>query len=334
MEVELVKRAGVPFEAIPAAGVHGVGLRALPGNTIRLMRGYRSARNILDRFQPDALLFTGGYVAVPMALAGRKTPAVLFVPDIEPGLALKVLARFADRIAVSAEESRAFFPTRSDVTVTGYPTRPELRPIPREKARAEFGINTGLPILMVFGGSSGARSINRALLAKLPDLLEEMNIIHISGRLDWEQVSGERERLKSRLGERASLAERYQVFPYLHEEMGVALSAADLVLSRAGASALGELPLFGSPAILVPYPHAWRYQMVNAEYLAQHGAAVIVADQDLPEKLVEVVIDLIGDREKLEGMHRAMSALARPEAAPAIAELLRQLASKVGQKRK
>jgi len=334
MEVELVKRAGVPFEAIPAAGLHGVGLRALPGNTIRLLRGYRSARDVLDRFQPDALFFTGGYVAVPMALAGRKIPALLFVPDIEPGLALKVLTHFADKIAVSSEESLAFFPARSDLSVTGYPTRPELKPISREEARAKFGISGELPVLMVFGGSSGARSINRALLTILPDLLGEMHIIHVSGRLDWEQIAGERERLTSKLGARASLADRYQVFPYLHEEMGTALSAADLVVSRAGASSLGELPLFGLPAVLVPYPYAWRYQMVNAEYLAQRGAAVIIADQDLPKRLAAVVKGLMNDREKLEGMRRAMSALARPEAASAIAGLLTGLASKVGQKRK
>ncbi len=98
MERELVERAQVPFEAIPAAGVHGVGLRSLPGNLLQLARGYRKAGRVLKRFQPDVLLFTGGYVAVPMALAGHRVPSVLYVPDIEPGLALKVLARLADTI--------------------------------------------------------------------------------------------------------------------------------------------------------------------------------------------------------------------------------------------
>ena len=112
MEAELVMRAQIPFQAIPAAGVHGVGARSLPGNLIQLGRGVLASRRILREFQPDALLFTGGYVAVPMAVAGRGVPTLLFVPDIEPGLALKVLARFADRIALTAPEFEIFLPRK------------------------------------------------------------------------------------------------------------------------------------------------------------------------------------------------------------------------------
>ncbi len=109
MEAELVKKAGLPYTAIPAAGVHGVGLRALPGNILRLARGVLASRRILKEFQPEVLLFTGGYLAVPMALAGRHIPSLLYVPDIEPGLALKTLSRFASTIALTAEPSRTFF---------------------------------------------------------------------------------------------------------------------------------------------------------------------------------------------------------------------------------
>ena len=126
MEARLVERAKVPFKTIPAAGVHGVGLKTLPGNVIRLVRGFFAARRILHEFKPDVLFFTGGYVAVPMALAGMRIPTVLYVPDIEPALALKTLARFADKIAVTAEESFRFFSHPERLVLTGYPTRTDL----------------------------------------------------------------------------------------------------------------------------------------------------------------------------------------------------------------
>src|SRR4030042_6312856 len=113
MEADLVKREGLRFESIPAAGVHGVGLRTLPGNLWKLGRGFFSSRRILRKFHPDVLFFTGGYVAVPMALAARlpkNAKSLLYVPDIEPGLALKTIARFSDNMPLTVEESKTFFP--------------------------------------------------------------------------------------------------------------------------------------------------------------------------------------------------------------------------------
>lgn len=333
MEADLVKRADVPFEAIPAAGVHGVGIRALPGNLLQLARGYQQAGRVLRSFRPDVLFFTGGYVAVPMALAGRKLPSALYVPDIEPGLALKTLARFADCIAVTTDDSCAFFSPRSNVVVTGYPVRPDLRTWDLGDARRALGLIPDLPTLLVFGGSKGARSINRALLAVLPDLLAEMQVVHISGKLDWPEVEAVRATLIDKLGSDGSVIDRYRVYPYLYDEMGAALTVADLVLSRAGASTLGEFPLFGLPAILVPYPHAWRYQHVNAQYLAQRGAALVIEDAELPARLLPLVRELIHDHDRRERMSRAMRALARPSAAKSVAQLLQSLAANQDQER-
>jgi UDP-N-acetylglucosamine--N-acetylmuramyl-(pentapeptide) pyrophosphoryl-undecaprenol N-acetylglucosamine transferase len=322
----LVTRAGVPFNTIPAAGVHGVGLRALPGNLWRLGRGYLEARRILANFRPEALLFTGGYIAVPVALAGRGIPSLLYVPDIEPGLAIQALARFTNTIAVTAPDSRRFFPERSrrKLAVTGYPVRPDLKDWNRARARQFFELSAELPVLLAFGGSKGARSINRAVLAVLPELLDEMQVVHISGPLDWAEVEARREKLSS------THASRYRAFSYLHDEMGAALGAADLALSRAGASCLGEFPAFGLPAVLVPYPHAWRYQQVNAEYLSRGGAALIVQDADLPSRLLPVVLDLARNPGKREQMRQAMLSMAKPEAARSIANLLMDM---VGQGR-
>ena len=228
MEAELVKRAGVLFEAIPAAGVHGVGLRALPGNLWKLFQGFLQARRLMQRFQPEVMLFTGGFVAVPVALAGRlgagrvsRPGSLLFVPDIEPGLALKTLARFSSRIAVTVAESREYFRRHQDVVVTGYPTRPELQRMERSQARQSFGLAADMPTLLVLGGSKGARSINRAVLAALPALLDGMQVLHVSGQLDWSEVQAARAKLMESTS--SELMSRYQVFPYLHEEMGAAV---------------------------------------------------------------------------------------------------------------
>ena len=321
MEAELVTRLNIPFTGIPAAGVHGVGLRALPGNLVRLLRGMLASRRILKDFCPDVILFTGGYVAGPMALAARHYPSLLYVPDIEPGLALKLLARFADCIAVTAEDSRAYFGRAKRLVVTGYPTRPELAAWTRESGRQKLGLNHDRPVLLVFGGSKGARSINQALLTAFPALLPHVQIVHISGQLDWDEVDAARRALPF------ALQAHYHPFPYLHEEMGAALASADLALSRAGAASLGEYPLFGLPAILVPYPHAWRYQKVNADYLVHHGAAQIIEDQQLPQAMTSTVLNLLQDPNRLESMRQAMLSLARPQAASAIASLLGDLAT-------
>jgi len=320
MEADLVAQAAIPFETIPAAGVHGVGLRALPGNLLRLLRGFFASRGILRRFNPDVMFFTGGYVAPPMALAGLRTPSVLYVPDIEPGLALKTLARFADRIAVTVEDSRSFFPGHKGVVVTGYPTRRELLSWDRQQAQKALNLQSDLPTLLVFGGSKGARSINRALFPALPELLAEMQIVHITGKLNWSEVDQIRKELSS------AQDERYHPYPYLDEEMGAAFKAADLVLSRAGASSLGEFPLFELPAILVPYPYAWRYQRINAEFLADQGAAIIVKDEDLPERIVSQVFDLMRDTNRLTEMRSAMQSLSKPDAASSIGNELLNLA--------
>jgi len=328
MEAELVRRQNIPFTAIPAAGVHGVGLRRLPANLCQLARGIHASRRILREFQPDVLFFTGGYIAVPMALTGIPYNSLLFVPDIEPGLALKVLARFSDCIAVTADESRRFFSARKHVVVTGYPVRPQLHVWSRESGRAALNLHNDLPVLLVFGGSQGAHSINQAVAANLNHLLELTQVIHLSGQLDWEAIQA----LSGTLP--AHLAVRYQPFPYLHEEMGAALASADLVISRAGASSLGEFPQFGLPAVLVPYPHAWRYQKINARYLEQRGAAVVIEDQYLMERLLPVINGLLADKEKLGGMRLAMQSLSRPQAAKDLANLLRELGVQTAKKGK
>ncbi len=315
MESELIARANLPYRGIRAAGVHGISIRQLPGNLVKLWQGYKQAKQILKDYKPDVLMFTGGYVAIPMALAGLKIKTLLFVPDIEPGLALKTLARFSDKIAVSVEDSRRFFSKKEKIEVTGYPLRQDLTKWTKADALAYFGFSSDKPVILFTGGSSGARSINKAVVAILGDLLKRYQVIHLTGHLDWETVKTAT----------ANLPQNYQAFPYLHE-MGAAYAAADLVVSRAGASVLGEYPFFGLPAILVPYPYAWRYQKVNADYLVEREAAVLLEDQYLQTHLLAQIDSLLEDEARLQHMRRAMKVLAQPQAAERIASLLYEMA--------
>jgi UDP-N-acetylglucosamine--N-acetylmuramyl-(pentapeptide) pyrophosphoryl-undecaprenol N-acetylglucosamine transferase len=317
MEESLVKRQGITFQSIPAAGIHGVGPITLLRNLGIIGRGILASRRILNEFKPDVLFFTGGYVAVPLALAGRSYLSMLYVPDIEPGLALKSLAPFADVIAVTTNQSQKFF--KKKVLETGYPLRADLAIWDRSTAHRHFGISSGLPILLIFGGSKGARSINTTVMNNLRELLAKFEIIHLSGDLDWTLVKHHREQLPM------ELAVHYHAMPYLHD-MGAALAAADLVISRAGASCLGEYPLFGLPAVLVPYPYTWRYQKVNADYLTLRGAAVILEDHTLKNELLKTLNVLLENPNKLKAMRAAMFELSHPRAAEKIASKLIELA--------
>lgn len=252
--------------------------------------------------------------------ACRTVASLVFIPDIEPGLAIKAITNLVDQIAVSVDQTKLYVPSGKSVTVSGYPVRAKLLDWTREKALEALNLNPDIPVLLIFGGSKGARSINRATKGILPDLLGDLQVIHITGKLDWEEMESNRVNLAKQE------KENYRMFPFLHDEMGAAFRIADLVVSRSGASILGEYPLFGLPAILVPYPHAWRYQKTNAQYLVDRGAAEIITDGDLPGQLLTRVQAIINDQEKLMKMGSAMKALAQPKAAETIAQQLLSLA--------
>ena len=324
MEAELVARAGVPFIGIPAGGLHGVALLNAVHNGWQLTRGTFAALRHLRRERPDAILTTGGYVSGPVAVAAawRHVPILVYLPDIEPAQSVKALARLATRIGVTVEDSRAFLPAKK-VVVTGYPLGERITRWNRVAGRQALGLPLDDLVLLVFGGSRGARSINRALLAQLPALTEVAHVLHVSGELDWPEISAVREMLSE------DVKARYHAYAYLHDEMGAAMAAADLAVCRAGASILGEFPYFGLPSILVPYPHAWRYQKVNAAWLADRGAAVVIDDAALPTQLAPTTRALLQDTSRREAMANAARTLARPDAAQHLAELLVQVTSGV-----
>jgi UDP-N-acetylglucosamine--N-acetylmuramyl-(pentapeptide) pyrophosphoryl-undecaprenol N-acetylglucosamine transferase len=316
LEEEMVRRAGLEFVGLTAGGLRGVGLLTKVRNAIGIVGSLGKARDILARFQPDVVLVTGGYACVAVTVSAwmKGIPVLIYLPDIVPGLAIRFLGRFATKIAVTSEESYHYF-RREKVTVTGYPVRPEIYTLDRASARQSLGLEPNGKALLVFGGSRGARSINQALIAGLRELLPACQIVHISGRLDADWVAGVAKGLPD------ELRARYHHLDYLHD-MPPALVAADLAVARAGAATLGEFPAAGLPSVLVPYPYAGQHQQPNAIYMERNGAAHLLPDAELGQALVPTVLGLLEDEETLANLRESARAMARPDAAEAIAEEL------------
>jgi UDP-N-acetylglucosamine--N-acetylmuramyl-(pentapeptide) pyrophosphoryl-undecaprenol N-acetylglucosamine transferase len=328
MEARLIPSRGFAFLPVEAGGVYGLGPRGALRGLWRIARGVRQAWQAMARQRPQVLFTTGGFAAVPAALAAARAGVLILVylPDLEPGMAVRLLTRLAAHVAVTAPEAQPFFRGRP-VTVTGYPVRRRLmaaardREAARRRGRARWGFAEDLPVVLVFGGSRGARRLNRAVDRHLEALVMEAQVLHLTGPADLERMQARRAALPS------EVRARYQPVAYLEEEMGEALAMADLAVCRAGASTLGELPLFGLPAVLVPYPYVRRHQERNAAYLVRHGGAVRIPDEEIEERLGEVVRTLLQDPDRLLGMRRSMAALARPEAAERLAALVQRLAA-------
>ena len=331
MEESLVTRAGIAFHGIRSGQLRGMHPLRAATNVARIMAGVGQALRTLDRFRPEVCFVTGGYVCVPVVLACRLrgVPVAIFLPDVTPGAAIRLLSRMAQRVAVTVEEAALYFgglAPEGKAVVTGYPVRPELEQASADKTAARRALAAALqrpaladdrPLLLVWGGSQGARSINRATWAALDELSPLAQILHVVGDRDWSLYEAEH------AATAATAAGRYHAVPYLHEAMSLALTGADLTVARAGASSLGELPIASLPAILVPLPYGdqWR----NAEVLARRGAAVVIEDGVLEQRLAETVGTLLRDRDRMGAMAAAATSLARPQAAQEIAELLLKL---------
>ncbi len=330
-ERSLVEQSGVPFAAhheVQAGPVHGVNPLRMLVSGAKLLVGTVQAFGLLGRHRPQAILSTGGWVSFPVALAARlrRVPLLIFLPDVEPGLTIRVLRRFATEIALNVAESAAYFPG-SRTVVTGYPlraamtdlARPENREQARQQARQHFELDPSRPVLLVFGGSLGARAVNRGFVDVLGDILADgVQVIHLTGRLDWERV-------QAQAGSLADHAD-YHAFPYLHEDMALAFAAADLAICRAGASILAEFPLFGLPSILIPLAYSWRYQQVNADYLAERGAAIHLDEAQMADRLLPLVRELLGDSKRLDAMRDQARRLACADGAANVAQTLTRLA--------
>jgi UDP-N-acetylglucosamine--N-acetylmuramyl-(pentapeptide) pyrophosphoryl-undecaprenol N-acetylglucosamine transferase len=309
VEAQLVPDAGYEFDAFRISGFPREASLALLRSLALAGRAPRACREILARRRPDVVLGGGGYVAGPMVLAAwtRKIPAALTEADSHLGLANRLAAPFARRVFLSFPIAGKQPPK---FVVTGRPVPARSRVTSREEGRRLFELPAEGPVLLVFGGSQGARSLNELVVENLGP--EGPAVLHLAGERDFEELRG-----------RVSRPD-YRLVPFTHD-FGAALGAADLALSRAGGSVY-ELAAAGTPAVLVPYPHATAdHQAKNALYFAEAGAAVVVPDAEIA-RVPALVRDLLDDPARLAAMSERMHAVARPDAADEIAEGLIALA--------
>ncbi|HEX2085925.1 MAG TPA: UDP-N-acetylglucosamine--N-acetylmuramyl-(pentapeptide) pyrophosphoryl-undecaprenol N-acetylglucosamine transferase [Solirubrobacteraceae bacterium] len=301
-EAELVPQAGFELRPIRVRGLSRTNPVAAAGATALAAKATAAAARILSAERADAVLGGGGYVAGPVGLAavGRRVPLVLAEADSHLGMANRLLAPFAARVCLA-------FPLEGregpKYLVTGRAIPPPATDL--VAARQRFGLAEDARCVLVFGGSLGARSINEAAIDAFRDA--PYRVLHVTGRRDYETY-------ESRVP-----GTRYSLVPYV-ERFGEALLAADLAVARAGGGVF-EIAAHGTPAILVPYPHATAdHQTGNARWMERGGAAVVLPDDEVtPERLRAEVDALLGDQPRLAAMAAASRALARPDAAERIA---------------
>lgn len=324
LETEIVPAAGFRFAAIKAGKLRRyVSWQTITG-IMRVPLGMIQALNIVGKFHPGVVFTSGGYVAVPAGLAARfnRVPLLMHQQDVPPNLSNRLVAPLATRISVAFADSLAYFPARKTLQL-GNPIRQamlDVRQTPPQEARQRLGFEDHTPLLLVTGGSQGARHVNRVVSEALPDLLALCQVLQISGK---ELYNETRELSNSMLaGHDEVLRKRYRLVAYLNEEMPLALQAADLVLCRSGASTLSELAVLGKPSILVPLPPAIGSspQEANAEMFKRKEAAEVIKDSDLkPQVLVEQVKRSLSSSTRLEAMAKAARSLAKPQATREIA---------------
>lgn len=337
LESELVPHAGYPLQTIHLYGFQRrISWRNLQ-NVFWTVRSLWEVRKILREFRPDAVIGTGGYVCGPVvwSAASACIPTLIQEQNAFPGVTNRILSRVVDVAAVGYPEAAPKFAGhKARVVVTGNPVREDLLQETREESCRHFGLRPELPVLLITGGSQGARSINQAALAVHRRWAgkKEVQILHITGQTDYNNIihTLQAEGLPIYDGEAGRI-----VVPYLHE-MPKALAAARLVVSRAGAIGLAELTLRGIPAILIPYPFASEnHQEINARALEKNGAAVVIRDSELTGELLTATVEkLIADSEKLRSMAAAAAAMGTPRAADEIAALVFDLLNRAGADRR
>jgi UDP-N-acetylglucosamine--N-acetylmuramyl-(pentapeptide) pyrophosphoryl-undecaprenol N-acetylglucosamine transferase len=308
LEARMLPELGWTLRTIEMSGWAGTKALARFKVLGKLVKSFKQSRTILQKFGPDVVVGVGGYASVPVLLAAKTLgiPYLIHEQNAWPGLANRLLGRWAKRVCLSFDEAdRAFY--QSATVLTGNPVRAAMESCPN--------INEDKPCLLVFGGSQGARAINRAIVAALPYLGEWrglLEIVHQSGQQDYEEtVRGYRENGWPNVDVQSFI-----------KDMAQAYAKATLIVCRAGATTLAELAACGRPAVLVPYPHAAAgHQSVNAQAMAAKGAALMMEEADLtPERLAQLLNGLLHDHTSLMTMSAAAKSLARRGAAARLLE--------------
>ena len=311
MENRLVPAAGFDLRLVQVGALNRVSLATQLRTLFDLPRAVWSASRFLTEFRADVVIGVGGYASGPAMAAAilRGIPTLAFEPNVVPGFANRLVARWVSAAAVHFDETCRYFP---NCRVTGVPVR---------AAFFEIGLKAAgrPPTLLVFGGSQGARAINDAMIASLPGLrtrTAELYIVHQTGERDYDRV-------RAAYGHAGISGEVHKFI----DDMPAMFARADLVVCRAGASTVAEITAAGKPAIFVPFPRAADdHQNVNARALERMNAAVVVEESHLEAAyLVDTIAALIGDPGRLQSMSAAAKALAHPQAVQEIGVIVEEL---------
>jgi UDP-N-acetylglucosamine--N-acetylmuramyl-(pentapeptide) pyrophosphoryl-undecaprenol N-acetylglucosamine transferase len=321
LERDIVGRHGYELLAVSSGGVVGRSIARRVQGAFLAVKGIAESMRMLGRLAPKAVIGVGGYASGPMVLAAaiRRIPTLIEEQNAVPGLTNRILGRVAGQVAITFEETRRFFGGRG--VVTGSPIRAEFAAADRDRARRRREAG-GQPFhLLAFGGSQGARALNSAILEAVPRIAapqDGLRVTHGTGQADFERV---------RAGY-AALGVQVRVQPYL-DAIRAAYEDADLVVARAGASTVAELAACGRAAILVPLPTAAHgHQLGNAARVAAAGAALVLEERHLDGAgLAAAVSSIARDPGRLAAMEKASAALARPDAAARIVDLVEGLAA-------
>lgn len=323
LEARIVPQRGYRFYTIWISGLRrswSIEMLLFP---LKVLVAFVQSFFLIREIKPDVVVGTGGYVSGPPLCAAvlMGIPTVIQEQNSFPGATTRLLSPWATQVHVAFEATRALLKHRQNIVVSGNPTAVNAY-IPKDAGAKMYNLDPSKKTLLVFGGSLGAASINRAVAGALAALrVMNIQIIWQTGEQDYERIS----RLVRDMG-----ADREQpwvrVYKFI-ETMPYAYAACDLVVCRAGATTLAELTSRGVPAVLVPYPFAAAdHQRRNAEMMARSGAAVLLHDADVDEHLLETVRELLVDERRRAEMAQQAKALGRPEAASTIADAVLTLA--------
>lgn len=321
MEMEKVPAAGYRIEGLPVAGFNRKNLLKNVAVVVKLLRSMSKARRIVKEFRPDIAIGVGGYASGPTLKAAQQAgvPTLLQEQNSYAGVTNKMLAKGAKRICVAYPGMERFFPDEK-IVMTGNPVRKEILTSAKsaEEARRSFGLDPDLPTVLAVGGSLGARTLNEALCDSL-ERFQEAGV-----QLIWQTGKSFGDR-----GVKAAKGMKGVVVTPFITDMAVAYAAASLVVSRAGAGSISELELLGKPCILVPSPNvAEDHQTKNARALADHGAAVMIADADARAELTDAILQTVRNVGKLQEMGRNVRALALEDSDEKIVDHILQIVGK------
>lgn len=313
MEMEKVPLAGYKIIGLPVMGFpRKPGLSTLKF-FVRLIRSSNQARKIIKTFKPDIAVGVGGFASGPLLRAAtrKNIPTLIQEQNSYAGITNKLLSKKVSKICVAYNNMGRFFPAEK-IVQTGNPVRgnllKSLNDVP--KAREFFGLKPGDKVLLIVGGSLGARSLNDAVINSLDKIAKsDVQIIWQTGAIYYEEMCRKTEKVKP-----ANL----QLHKFLIR-MDYAYTASDLVVARAGAGTISELCLLGKPSVLVPSPNvAEDHQTKNALALVEEGAAVLIADNEISQKLFDTAFSLLNDNNRLEALAENSKKLAKPEATKTI----------------